>query len=143
MLTRRSMVIAGYYAAALFGSLAIWASLAIPVLRHARLVAQPSTAWLLTGAYAAAMAWAAWFLWRYWRRLDEAAKEAQKFAWFVGSIAAIVLTAPVMMFFRLGALPLLAGVPPGVDFGLGYMLLALSQLVGFLVAWAGWWQAKR
>ena len=100
MLTRRSMVIAGYYAAALFGSFAIWASLAIPVLRHARLVAQPSTAWLLTGAYAAAMAWAAWFLWRYWRRLDEAAREAQKFAWFVGSIAAIVLTAPVMMFFR-------------------------------------------
>jgi hypothetical protein len=136
------MVIAGYYAAALFGSVAIWASLAIPILRHAPL-AQASTAWMLAGAYAAAMAWAAWFLWLYWRRLDEAAKEAQKFAWFVGSIAALVLTAPLMMFFRLGALPLPHGLGPGVPFGLGYMLLALSQLIGFLIAWVGWWQAKR
>src|SRR5215469_18758559 len=124
MPTRRSMVIAGYYAAALVGSLAIWASLAIPILRHASL-AQPSTAWLLTGAYAAAMAWALWFLWLYWRRLDEAAREAQKFAWFVGSIGALIVTGPIMLFFRLGALPLPHGAGPGVPFGLGYMLLAL------------------
>lgn len=142
MSNRRSRVIGGYYATALAGSLAIWAALAVTILRRAPL-AQASTAWMLTGAYAAAMAWALWFLWLYWRRLDEAAKEAQKFAWFVGSIAALLLTAPVMLFFRLGVLPLPHGAPVGVDFGLGYMLLALAQLAGFLVAWAGWWQAKR
>jgi len=139
---RRSMVIAGYYATAAVGSAAIWTTLALTILRHAPL-AQPSTAWMLTGAYAAAMAWAAWFLWRYWRRLDEAAKEAQKFAWFVGSIGALIVTGPIMLFFRLGALPLPHGVGPGVPFGLGWAMLALSQGVGFLIAWAGWWQAKR
>ena len=142
MPNRRTMLIAGYYATALFGSVAIWAALAILVLRHA-IIERASTAWLFAGAYAAAMAWALWFLWLYWRRLDEAAKEAQKFAWFVGSIGALILTAPLMLFFRLGALPLPHGVPAGVDFGLGYMLLALGQLVGFLIAWAAWWQAKR
>ena len=85
---RRSMVIAGYYATAAVGSAAIWTTLALTILRHAPL-AQASTAWMLTGAYAAAMAWAAWFLWRYWRRLDEAAKEALKFAWFVGSVRCV------------------------------------------------------
>lgn len=139
---RRALVIAGYYATAAVGSVAIWTTLALTILRHAPL-AQASTAWMLTGAYAAAMAWAAWFLWRYWRRLDEAAKEAQKFAWFVGSIGALVVTGPIMLFFRLGALPLPHGVGPGVPFGLGWAMLALSQGVGFLIAWAGWWQAKR
>jgi len=49
----------------------------------------------------------------------------------------------LMLFFRLGALPLPYGVGPGVPFGLGWAMLALSQLAGFLIAWAGWWQAKR
>jgi hypothetical protein len=142
MPNRRSMVIAGYYATALLGSVAIWAGLAIPILSHVPL-AEVSTGWMLTGAYAAAMAWALWFLWLYWRRLDEAAKEAQKFAWFVGSIGAMIVTAPVMLFFRLGAIPLPNGVPPGVDFALGWMTLWVTQGFGFIIAWAGWWQAKR
>jgi hypothetical protein len=139
---RRALVIAGYYTTAALGSLLIWGVSAITILRHAAL-AQASTAWMLTAAYAAAMAWALGFIWLYWRRLDEAAKEAQKFAWFVGSIGALVLSAPIMMFFRLGALPLPHGVTPGVYFGLGWVMLGLFQLLGFLIAWAGWWWAKR
>jgi len=142
MSRRRTLVIGGYYATAALGSLLIWGVAAITISRRAAL-AQASTAWLMTTAYAAAMAWALGFLWLYWRRLDEAAKEAQKFAWFVGSIAALVLTAPIMMFFRLGALPLPHGAPPGVHFALGWVMLALLQLLGFLIAWAGWWWAKR
>jgi hypothetical protein len=138
MPTRRTLTIAGYYTTALVGSLLIWGLSAITILRHAAL-AQASTAWTLTAAYAAAMAWALGFTWLYWRKLDEAAKAAQKFAWFVGSIGALVLTAPIMLFFRLGALSLPHGVTPGVAFGLGWTLLALSQLLGFLIAWAGWW----
>jgi hypothetical protein len=124
------------------GSLLIWGLSAITILSHAAL-AQASTAWMLTAAYAAAMAWALGFLWLYWRRLDEAAREAQKFAWFAGSVTALVLTAPIMLFFRLGALPLPQSAPPGVDFALGWVFLALSQLLGFLIAWAGWWRAKK
>jgi hypothetical protein len=142
MSNRRTLMIAGYYTTAVLGSLLIWGLLAITILRHA-VLALSSTAWMLSGAYVAAMAWALGFLWLYWRRLDEAAKEAQKFAWFVGSTAALVLTAPIMLFFRLGALPLPHGVTPGVYFGLGWALLAFSQLLGFLIAWAGWWWAKR
>jgi hypothetical protein len=142
MPNRRSMVIAGNYATALIGSVAIWAIFAVLILRHAPLF-RTSTGWMLTGAYATAMAWAVWFLWRYWRRLDEAAKEAQKFAWFIGSISAAIVSAPLMLFFRLGALPLPHGVSPGVEFALGWMTLWVSQGAGFIIAWAGWWQAKR
>jgi hypothetical protein len=139
---RRTLTIAGYYATAVLGSVLIWGLSAITILRHGAL-AQASTAWMLAAAYAAAMAWALGFLWPYWRRLDEAAREAQKFAWFVGSIGALLLSAPIMLFFRLGALPLPHGVPSGVYFGLGWALLALTQLLGFLIAWAGWWWSKR
>jgi hypothetical protein len=142
MASQRTLAIAGYYATALVGSLVIWVVLAVAILRHA-VLAEASTAWMLTAAYAAAMAWALWFTWRYWRRLDEAAREAQKFAWFFGSILALILTAPVMLFFRLGVLPLPHAAPSGVDFALGWVFLALCQLVGFLIAWAGWWWARR
>lgn len=138
MPNRRSMVIGGYYFTALAGSVLIWVASAVTILRHAPL-ALPSTAWMLSAAYAAAMAWALGFIWLYWKRLDEAAKEAQKFAWFVGSIAATVLSAPLMLFFRLGALPLPHQVTPGVAFGLGWAMLGLAQGIGFLIAWAGWW----
>ena len=142
MPNQRSMVIAGYYAAALLGSLLIWVASAVTILRHVPL-AQPSTAWMLSAAYAAAMAWALGFIWLYWRKLDEAAKEAQKFAWFVGSIGATVLSAPLMLFIRLGGLPLPHTATPGVAFALGWAMLGVAQLIGFLIAWAGWWWAKR
>jgi hypothetical protein len=136
------MVIGGYYAAALLGSVLIWGVSAVTVLSHVP-ITQPSAAWMLAAAYAAAMAWALAFIWLYWKRLDEAAREAQKFAWFVGSTGAIVLTAPIMLFLRLGALPLPHGVTPAVGFGLGFAMLGLAQLIGFLIAWAGWWWARR
>lgn len=141
-MNRRSLAITGYYAAAVFGSLVIYGGSAAIILRHATLET-PSTAWLLAAAYSAAMAWALGFVWLYWRRLDEAAREAQKFAWFVGSILAIVLTAPVMLLFRLGILPLPHAAAPGVYFGLGWASLMVAQFFGFLIAWAAWWWAKR
>jgi len=142
MATRRELTIAGYYAVATIGSLVIWLALALSILGREPLHGA-TTAWMLTGAYVAAMAWAVWFVLRLWRRLDEAAREAQKFAWFWGSIAALLLTAPVMLFFRLDALQLPHAQSPGLYFGLGWALLALAQCLCFLVAWAGWWQAKR
>jgi hypothetical protein len=142
MPSRRTLEIAGYAATGIAGALVIWLGSALTILRHASLEA-PSTTWLLIAAYTVAMAWALAFLWLYWRRLDEAAREAQKFAWFYGSIAATLLSVPIMLVLRLHDTLLPGHAGPGVYFALGCMFLWIAQGSGFIVVWAGWWAARR
>ena len=58
---------------------------------------QAAAPWLALAKFAS-LAWAAAVGWVItWPRLDEREKEARKFSWFVGSTAAILLTAPIML----------------------------------------------
>jgi len=147
MVSSRKLAIWGYGGAATVGALAIivgaFALFGVNSVHH------PSTAWRLTAAYGAAIVWAVVFLALYWRRLDEAAKEAQKFAWFYGSLGATLLSAPVVVQVRLTGAEWLTGVlphamtSPGAMFTLGWMALFVAQGAGFCLVWAGWWWAKR
>lgn len=84
----------------------------------------------------------------YWRRLDEAAREAHKFAWYWGG--SLGLGASVLLVNALqamGADPLSLGGSQGSQpadfFNLGVLWVVLGQLAGYVVAWAGWWIARR
>jgi hypothetical protein len=83
-----------------------------------------------------------------WPRLDEMEKEARKFSWFIGSTAAILMTAPIMLLWLVNGGAFLAQLmgrrgTPGVYFALGWVGLVLAQLLSSVVARAGWWAAKR
>lgn len=103
-----------------------------------------------------AMAWGGAFSIMHWIRMDEAAKEAQKFALFWGAVAGTG-----MVFISLIAFPdfvafvgdrieaRLAGAPDApmrpstYGFVTGAVYLCAAQVIGFLVCWTGWWIAKR
>ncbi|MGH6965817.1 MAG: hypothetical protein ACREE0_15155 [Phenylobacterium sp.] len=96
---------------------------------------------------AAFVAGALWLTWRYWLAIDEAARDAQKTAWFWGGSLALIpgtvllntLAAP-----GVGFLDWLATHAPNFSpLVLGGLILAVIQLAGFLVAWAIWWAGKR
>jgi hypothetical protein len=127
---------------------ACWIALGLAIAAAAaieRLLPQVSP---IIGAAMAAVLLGATFwasaLW--WRRLDEAARDAHKTAWFWGSNAGLVVAgvAAVTLFARGGsaALPHLDGAPASYVLA-GLMLCIVPQLVGYAVVWAGWWLAKR
>ena len=81
---------------------------------------------------------------RYWIRLDEAAKEAQKWAFYWGGSVGmglglgLVLTGDAVgLARRLG----FHGEEGMLAFGA--LMVAGFQLVGFLVGWGWWWFRKR
>ena len=90
----------------------------------------------------------------YIRRLDEAAWEAQKFAWLWGGVAGIVLgfaalAIPSPLRTLIGE-ALMAAVEAdsaaasyAVSFHLGALYILAAQVVGFFVVWIGWWVRKR
>jgi hypothetical protein len=149
MASSRKLAIWGYASAAIAGSLAIVVGAFALLIAHHPGPPAPESAWVLTAAYGVAIVWAVVFIALYWRRLDEAAKEAQKFAWFYGSIGATVLSAPIIVQVRLTGDHFLASVLPHAMSGpaalltLGWMALLLAQGAGFCLVWAGWWWAKR
>ena len=132
---------------AFVGSVVIWLGPALIILR---LVGRHGSGldWMLPLAKAARLAWLAGFSWLAWRRLDEVRREAQKFAWSVSAAAALMLTAPVMLYVRLSGGLLLAHLAggratPGAYFAMGWGFLAMTEMAGFLVAWLGWWATRR
>lgn len=85
---------------------------------------------------------------RYWRRIDEAAREAQKTAWFWGgSVSMGVATLYVLGVLAPSAsrdIAMLDLSPEQVPaFVGGFLLCVVAQLIGFAVCWAGWWWARR
>jgi hypothetical protein len=104
--------------------------------------------WLALAKFAS-LAWVAVIGWAVsWRRLDEMGKEVRKLSWFIGSTAAILLTAPIMLLWLVNGGDVLAQAmgrrgTPGVYFALGWAGLVIAQLAGSLVARTGWWAAKR
>ena len=84
-----------------------------------------------------------YFLIRYWKSLDEAAKEAQKWACFwggtLGSALGFVLTAVK----PLGWASLFEGADPTHLMAYGGLTVMVGQIAGFYLAWTYWWMSRR
>jgi hypothetical protein len=146
--SRREVALIGSVAAAVVGAVVIWfgaAAIILAVFDHDRQAAAP---WLALAKFVS-LAWAAGVGWLItWPRLDEMEKEVRKLSWFIGSTAAILLTAPIMLLWLVNGGAFLAQLmgrrgTPGVYFALGWVGLVFAQLAASLVARAGWWVAKR
>lgn len=82
----------------------------------------------------------------YWRALDEAAREAHKFAWYWGGSGGLFFTG-VLLSSLLGN-PDLAERIVGPDMAASdYAVFGITatvgfQVVGYVLTWAGWWLWK-
>lgn len=83
----------------------------------------------------------------WWRGIDEAAREAHKWAWWWGGSGGLavggVLLLTVMLRADTQALPASVGSTPADIFISGMMAVVLFQLAGYALAWAGWWLKHR
>ncbi len=96
-------------------------------------------------AFAMALGFFACVWW--WRQIDEAAKEAHKWAWWWGGSAGMAVGSVVLLTLMMRAetqpLPAGFGSAPAEIFVSGMMSILLFQMAGYLVAWAGWWLKHR
>ena len=148
MPSRRQVAFIGSVAVAVIGAVVIWFGAAAIVLAVYGHDVQAAAPWLALAKFAS-LAWAAAVGWMItWPRLDEMEKEVRKLTWFIGSTAAILVTAPIMLLWLVNGGAFLAQLmgrrgTPGVYFALGWVGLVVAQLLGSLLARAGWWAAKR
>jgi hypothetical protein len=93
------------------------------------------------------MAGAMWLGMGWWRRVDEAAREAHKWSWFWGGSCGMAVGFVCLLTVSMrGAdlpLPTWLGETPQDLLVSGMMTILLFQVVGYLIAWAGWWWARR
>ncbi|MDP2765265.1 MAG: hypothetical protein Q8O54_10565, partial [Brevundimonas sp.] len=85
---------------------------------------------------------------RWWRRIDEAAREAHKWAWWWGGSGGMGVGLVLLLTLMVRAddsqpLPGHVGSAPGEIFVSGMMSILLFQIVGYGLAWAGWWLKHR
>jgi len=78
----------------------------------------------------------------WWRRLDEAAREAHKWAWFWGANVAAFLAFGLLL---LGDPGLSAARAIGFDDTLsdGITLVLGAEIIAYLIAWGFWWLRRR
>jgi hypothetical protein len=83
--------------------------------------------------------------WKWWQRLDEVAREAHKFAWYWGGSAGLATGLLVVVFVDTGRLaaPLFEGPTPSDGFVAGALTVMMAQVVGYAIAWLGWWWSRR
>lgn len=88
-----------------------------------------------------------WVCVRWWARLDEAAREAHKWAWYWGGSAGagfgFIVAAAATRFGQIEGSPVLAGWTPAEAFYNGALALMACQTVGYGLAWAVWWLQRR
>ena len=83
---------------------------------------------------------------KYWRRLDEAAREAHKWAWYWGGSTGMIPGLFLVTFPPVrtdGWAGRLGFVEPEQLIEFGAMAVLLPMLVGYLIAWGVWWFRKR
>ena len=101
------------------------------------------TAALVTAAMAAGFMVCAW----WWRGIDEAAREAPKWAWWWGGSGGMSVGSVLLLTLMLRAeeqpLPAGFGSNPADIFVSGMMCILLFQMAGYTLAWAGWWLKHR
>lgn len=134
------------YIAALLGT-ALLAALAGGVVGFAVSAGGPGIILAAIVSAAAVAAGAAICLF-WWRGLDEAAREAHKWAWWWGGTAGTLIGGLAYIGLTLGVGPdgLLPGrlaiLSPHDAARLAITTLLLCQVVGYGVAWAWWWLAR-
>nr|WP_313633198.1 hypothetical protein [Brevundimonas naejangsanensis] len=82
----------------------------------------------------------------WWRGLDEAAKEAHKWAWWWGGNLGFVVGGAAVVIAAVAGVNLLPAAVPHTDaalIALGVAAAFAAQAVGYGVAWCGWWFARR
>jgi hypothetical protein len=82
----------------------------------------------------------------WWRALDEAAKEAHKWAWWWGGALGLVAGGAAVVIAALAGVNLLPAAVPHTDaalIALGVFAVFAAQAVGYGLAWCGWWIARR
>ena len=96
----------------------------------------------LIAVMAATLAVSIW----WWRRLDEAAREAHKWAWYWGGSAGMVVGLAAILTLTTRDVDLARFLPadanPGDMIVGGMMSILLFQLTGYTLAWAWWWLAR-
>ena len=101
------------------------------------------TAALISAAMAMGFVACVW----WWRQIDEAAREAHKWAWWWGGSAGMAVGAVLLLTLMVSAdsqpLPAGFGSTPGDIFVSGMMSILLFQMAGYTLAWAGWWLRHR
>jgi threonine/homoserine/homoserine lactone efflux protein len=105
-------------------------------------ISLPPLALSLLGA--AVLAFMAWATVAYWRHVDEAAREAHKFAWFWGGSGSLLLIPPIAPLMSSALLESLFGPHTPFEWALGGVVAVLTwQTVGYGLAWCGWWLVRR
>lgn len=80
----------------------------------------------------------------YWRNIDEAAREAHKFAWMWGGSSAMLLALPLPFLVGDARLVALMGQRSPAEWAAtGIVALITAQLIGYGLVWAGWWLRQR
>ncbi len=101
--------------------------------------------WARFGLIAAVLVVGAALSLHWWKQLDEVAREAQKFGWYWGGSAGIVVAGTVMIMVDTGSMtpPAFLLEAASSPFVAGAMLVLGAQMIGYVVTWAGWWWAHR
>lgn len=82
----------------------------------------------------------------WWRSLDEAAKEAHKWAWWWGGNLGLVGGGAAVVIAALAGVNLLPAAVPHTDpalIALGVAAVFAAQAAGYGIAWCAWWIARR
>lgn len=91
-----------------------------------------------------AMAAALWLCVWWWNRIDEAAREAHKWAWWWGGCTGMAIGGAFLLtlFSRQGQVDQ-AGLTTNEVVASGMFLMMTCQVVGYGIAWAVWWAKRR
>lgn len=110
---------------------------------QSRPAAIAGTAGLISILMATALGGGIW----WWSRLDEAAREAHKWAWWWGGSAGMAIGAVLLLTLvthgESAIVSAWAGDTPADTFGAGIAAILLFQLVGYTIAWIIWWLRRR
>jgi hypothetical protein len=130
---RKALMLAMFAGAALSGFLVRWMG--------------PMPTWAVMAYTAVLIAVAFWIAMYCWGLLDEAQKEAHKWAWYWGGSLGL-LVGLVALTVALWIDPhIVEAIKPNASpkrlVELGYGAAAGATLIGYGVAWAAWWRTKR
>lgn len=125
-------------------SLAIGAAVILAITHGLKAAGLRPGAGTLTAITVAWVVVGCWFVFNYWRGIDEAAREAQKWAWYWGGTLSLGLSVIAIRFPSFRVVDLLPADASRHDLVFyGAAIVMAAQLVGFGVAWAFWWWKRR
>ncbi|GAA0630082.1 hypothetical protein GCM10009422_29510 [Brevundimonas kwangchunensis] len=80
----------------------------------------------------------------WWRGIDEAAREAHKWAWWWGGSSGMLVGAILLLTaLNRPAEAELGGLDMNQIFAGGMVVVLLCQVIGYGIAWAVWWAQRR